>query len=73
LERLRKFLTEVEADEDSYFDNEDNGPRDVLKENFSDHENFREHDTELEEDRMPCVFTYSDYANEWIIRVRLMN
>ncbi|GBO43522.1 hypothetical protein AVEN_263436-1 [Araneus ventricosus] len=28
----------------------DNGPEDVLEENFSDHENFSEHDAESEED-----------------------
>ncbi|GBL76626.1 hypothetical protein AVEN_221140-1, partial [Araneus ventricosus] len=39
-ERLRKFLAEVETDEDSDFDNEDNGPGDVSEENISDHENF---------------------------------
>ncbi|GBN43738.1 hypothetical protein AVEN_219641-1, partial [Araneus ventricosus] len=32
------------------FDNEDNGPEDVLEEIFSDHESFCEHDTESEED-----------------------
>ncbi|GBM80604.1 hypothetical protein AVEN_151510-1 [Araneus ventricosus] len=31
-------------------DNEDNGPEDVLEDNFSDHESFREHDKESEED-----------------------
>ncbi|GBN53374.1 hypothetical protein AVEN_268218-1 [Araneus ventricosus] len=35
LERLRKLLAEVESNEDSDFDNEDNGPGDVLeKKNF---------------------------------------
>ncbi|GBM82226.1 hypothetical protein AVEN_93101-1 [Araneus ventricosus] len=55
LERLCKLLAEVETDEDSDFDD---GPGDVLEENFSDHENFREHDTELEEDRRHCFSTY---------------
>ncbi|GBM82768.1 hypothetical protein AVEN_259905-1 [Araneus ventricosus] len=50
MERLRKLLTEVESEEDTDFDNEDNRPEDVLEENFSDHESFSEHDTELEED-----------------------
>ncbi|GBL92211.1 hypothetical protein AVEN_91542-1 [Araneus ventricosus] len=45
MERSRKLL--VEIDEDADFDN---GPEDVLKENFSDHESFSEHDTESEED-----------------------
>ncbi|GBO45888.1 hypothetical protein AVEN_73402-1, partial [Araneus ventricosus] len=39
-----------ETDEDSDFDNEDNGPENVLEENFSDYEIFREHDTESEKD-----------------------
>ncbi|GBN02826.1 hypothetical protein AVEN_216786-1 [Araneus ventricosus] len=46
MECLRKLLAEVETDEDSNFDNEDNGPEDILEENFSDHESFSEHDTE---------------------------
>ncbi|GBN18160.1 hypothetical protein AVEN_127197-1 [Araneus ventricosus] len=50
MERLRKLLAEVETDEDPDFDNEDNGPEDVLEEIFSDHESFCEHDTESEED-----------------------
>ncbi|GBM69503.1 hypothetical protein AVEN_112303-1, partial [Araneus ventricosus] len=45
IESLRKILPEVEIDEDSDFDN---GPEDVLEENFSDHESFSEHDTESE-------------------------
>ncbi|GBM76653.1 hypothetical protein AVEN_234871-1 [Araneus ventricosus] len=49
LERLRKLLAEVETDEDPNFDNEDNGPENVLEEIFSDHESFCEHDTESEE------------------------
>ncbi|GBL92488.1 hypothetical protein AVEN_174755-1 [Araneus ventricosus] len=49
MERLRQLLFEVETDEDPDFDNEDNGPEDVLEENFSDHESFSEHDTESEE------------------------
>ncbi|GBN07238.1 hypothetical protein AVEN_62712-1 [Araneus ventricosus] len=49
LESLRKLLTEVETYEDSDFDTEDNGPGDVLEENFSDHENFSEYDTESED------------------------
>ncbi|GBL97174.1 hypothetical protein AVEN_57379-1, partial [Araneus ventricosus] len=32
------------------FDNEDDRPEDILEKNFSDHESFSEHDTELEED-----------------------
>ncbi|GBN15596.1 hypothetical protein AVEN_24259-1 [Araneus ventricosus] len=50
MERLQKLLAEVETDEDTDFDNEYNGPEDVLKEFFSDHESFCEHDTESEED-----------------------
>ncbi|GBM95434.1 hypothetical protein AVEN_69527-1 [Araneus ventricosus] len=50
MELLRKLLAEVETDEDPDFDNEDNGPEDVLEENFSDHESFSEHDTESEQD-----------------------
>ncbi|GBN89035.1 hypothetical protein AVEN_112374-1 [Araneus ventricosus] len=50
MERLRKLVAEVETDEDPDFDNEDNGPEDVLEETFSDHESFCEPDTELEED-----------------------
>ncbi|GBL90794.1 hypothetical protein AVEN_215535-1 [Araneus ventricosus] len=42
MERLHKLLAEVETDEDSDFDNEDNGAEDI------DHENFSEHDTESE-------------------------
>ncbi|GBL82119.1 hypothetical protein AVEN_162538-1, partial [Araneus ventricosus] len=34
MERLRKFLAEVETDEDPDFDNEDNGPEDALEEIF---------------------------------------
>ncbi|GBO27453.1 hypothetical protein AVEN_17625-1, partial [Araneus ventricosus] len=37
MERLRKLLAEVETYEDPDFDNEDNGPDDVLEEIFSDH------------------------------------
>ncbi|GBM94822.1 hypothetical protein AVEN_26533-1 [Araneus ventricosus] len=48
MERLRKFLAEVETDEDPDFDNEANGPEDVLDDIFSDHESFCEHDTESE-------------------------
>ncbi|GBN26376.1 hypothetical protein AVEN_5612-1 [Araneus ventricosus] len=44
--RLRKRLAEVETDEDSYSDNEDNGPEDDLEQIFSDHESFSEHVTE---------------------------
>ncbi|GBO06963.1 hypothetical protein AVEN_133197-1 [Araneus ventricosus] len=50
MERLRKLLAEVEIDENSDFDNEDNGSEDVLEEIFSDHESFCEHGTESEED-----------------------
>ncbi|GBM61629.1 hypothetical protein AVEN_122247-1 [Araneus ventricosus] len=50
MERLRKLLAEVETDEDPNFDNKNNGPGDVLEENFSDHESFYEYDTESEED-----------------------
>ncbi|GBN20986.1 hypothetical protein AVEN_263903-1 [Araneus ventricosus] len=56
IERLRKLLAEDETNEDSDFDNEDNGPEDVLEENFSDHESFSEHDTKSEED--------GDFGNE---------
>ncbi|GBN53956.1 hypothetical protein AVEN_13022-1, partial [Araneus ventricosus] len=34
MERLSKLLAEVETDEDPDFDNEDNGPEDVLEEIF---------------------------------------
>ncbi|GBO46289.1 hypothetical protein AVEN_74458-1 [Araneus ventricosus] len=50
MERLRKLLTEVKTDEDSDFDNEDNGPKDIFEENFSDDESYSDHDTESEED-----------------------
>ncbi|GBN73303.1 hypothetical protein AVEN_128603-1 [Araneus ventricosus] len=50
MESLYKLLAEVETNEDSDFDNEYNGPEDVLKKNFSDHESFRKHDMESEED-----------------------
>ncbi|GBM41874.1 hypothetical protein AVEN_8543-1 [Araneus ventricosus] len=50
MECLRKFLAEVETDEDSDFDNEDSGPEDDLEDNFSDHPSFSEHDSESEED-----------------------
>ncbi|GBL99278.1 hypothetical protein AVEN_129041-1, partial [Araneus ventricosus] len=40
-------FAEIETDEDSDFDN---GPEDILEENFSDHESFSEHDTKSEED-----------------------
>ncbi|GBM87892.1 hypothetical protein AVEN_31619-1 [Araneus ventricosus] len=46
IEPLSKLLPEVETDEDLDFENEVNGPKDVLEENFSDHESFSEHDTE---------------------------
>ncbi|GBM64440.1 hypothetical protein AVEN_166683-1 [Araneus ventricosus] len=49
MERLCKLLTELE-NEDPDYDNEGNGPEDVLEEIFSDHESFSEHDTESEED-----------------------
>ncbi|GBM76130.1 hypothetical protein AVEN_98062-1, partial [Araneus ventricosus] len=49
IERLCKLLAEVETDKVPDFDNENNGPEDVLKENFSDHESFSEHDKESEE------------------------
>ncbi|GBN12765.1 hypothetical protein AVEN_90855-1 [Araneus ventricosus] len=49
MERLRKLLAEVGTGADPDFDNEDNGPQDVLEEIFSDHESFCEHDTESEE------------------------
>ncbi|GBO11388.1 hypothetical protein AVEN_119189-1 [Araneus ventricosus] len=48
IELLRKLLAEVETDEDSDFDKEDNGPEEVLEENFSDHEIFSEHATKSE-------------------------
>lgn len=44
MEPLRKLLAEVETDEDLDFDNEDNGPEDVLEENISFHKSFRKHD-----------------------------
>ncbi|GBN01296.1 hypothetical protein AVEN_201317-1 [Araneus ventricosus] len=50
MQRLRKFLAEVENDEGIDFDNEDNGPENILQEIFSDHENFWKNDTESEED-----------------------
>ncbi|GBM90928.1 hypothetical protein AVEN_190111-1 [Araneus ventricosus] len=50
MECFQKLLSEVKTDEDSDFDNEANGSEDVLEENFSGHESFNEHDTELEED-----------------------
>ncbi|GBM49549.1 hypothetical protein AVEN_15710-1 [Araneus ventricosus] len=50
MERLRKIIAEIETAEDSDFDNEDNGPEDILEENFSDRASFSEHDTESEED-----------------------
>ncbi|GBM64110.1 hypothetical protein AVEN_173264-1 [Araneus ventricosus] len=50
IERLRKLLAEVETHEDSDLDFEHNGLEDVLEENFSDHERFRQHDMESEED-----------------------
>ncbi|GBL91000.1 hypothetical protein AVEN_184394-1 [Araneus ventricosus] len=50
IERLLQLLAEVETDEESDFDNENNGPEDVLEENFSDHESFSGHDTESEKD-----------------------
>ncbi|GBN18355.1 hypothetical protein AVEN_268156-1 [Araneus ventricosus] len=34
MQRLRKLLARVETDEDSDFDTEDNGPEDILEENF---------------------------------------
>ncbi|GBL89640.1 hypothetical protein AVEN_104602-1 [Araneus ventricosus] len=50
MERLRKRFAGVETDDDSDFDNENNGPEDNLEENFSNHESLSEHDTESEED-----------------------
>ncbi|GBN41453.1 hypothetical protein AVEN_35503-1 [Araneus ventricosus] len=50
MEHLRKLLAEIETVEDSDFDNEGNGPEDIVEENLSDHESFSEHDTESEED-----------------------
>ncbi|GBM24725.1 hypothetical protein AVEN_141800-1 [Araneus ventricosus] len=50
IERLRKLFAEVETEGDSDFDNEDNGPEDILEENFSNHESFSEYDKESEED-----------------------
>ncbi|GBM70658.1 hypothetical protein AVEN_134184-1, partial [Araneus ventricosus] len=51
MKRLRKLLAEVETE--THFDNEH---EDILEENCSDHENFSELDTVLEED--------GDYGNE---------
>ncbi|GBM66923.1 hypothetical protein AVEN_199899-1 [Araneus ventricosus] len=56
IEILHKLLAEVETHEDSDLDLEHNGPEDVLKDNFSDHERFSEYDTESEE--------VKDYGNE---------
>ncbi|GBM61964.1 hypothetical protein AVEN_136245-1 [Araneus ventricosus] len=70
LHRKKFFLelqtfAEVKTDEESDFDNEDNGPGDVLEENFSDHENFSKHDKESEDDGRHCFFSLiSDYANK---------
>ncbi|GBN76392.1 hypothetical protein AVEN_20462-1, partial [Araneus ventricosus] len=50
MERLRKLLAGVKTDEDSDFENEDNGPEDNLEDNFSNHESFSEHDTKSEND-----------------------
>ncbi|GBL76611.1 hypothetical protein AVEN_147322-1 [Araneus ventricosus] len=50
MDRLRKLLAEDETDEDPDYDNENNGPEDVLEVIFSDHESFCEYDTESEED-----------------------
>ncbi|GBN28574.1 hypothetical protein AVEN_200514-1 [Araneus ventricosus] len=47
MERLHKFLAEVETDDDSDFDN---GPEDGLEENFSEHESFCEAESEEDED-----------------------
>ncbi|GBN40126.1 hypothetical protein AVEN_241280-1 [Araneus ventricosus] len=58
VERLYKLLAEVETDKDSDIDNEDNGPGDAFEENFSDHENFSEQDTDSKEDGRHCFFTY---------------
>ncbi|GBM11630.1 hypothetical protein AVEN_16946-1 [Araneus ventricosus] len=65
MERLRKFLAEVETDEDPDFDNADNGPEHVFEEIFSDHESFYEHDTESEED--------GDYVNEDVNNLELIS
>ncbi|GBL75691.1 hypothetical protein AVEN_154999-1 [Araneus ventricosus] len=51
MERLLKLLAEVETDEDPDLDKEDNGPDNILKHIFSDHESLCEHDTESQEDR----------------------
>ncbi|GBN10730.1 hypothetical protein AVEN_208153-1 [Araneus ventricosus] len=56
MELLHKLLAEIETDEDSDFQNEDNGPENNLENNFSNHEIFSEHDTESEED--------ADFRNE---------
>ncbi|GBM37503.1 hypothetical protein AVEN_224389-1 [Araneus ventricosus] len=48
MERLRKLHPEVETDQDSDFDNEGNGPEDILEVNL--HESFSEHDTESKEE-----------------------
>ncbi|GBN13450.1 hypothetical protein AVEN_79568-1 [Araneus ventricosus] len=50
MECLRKLLAEDKTYEHSDFDHEDDGPEDVLEENFSDRESFIEHDAESEED-----------------------
>ncbi|GBN42358.1 hypothetical protein AVEN_101687-1 [Araneus ventricosus] len=51
MKRLHKLLAEVETHKNPDFDNEGNGPEDVLEEIFFlDHESFSEHDTESEEE-----------------------
>ncbi|GBN64973.1 hypothetical protein AVEN_79973-1, partial [Araneus ventricosus] len=50
MESLCKLLAEIETYEDPDFHNADNGNYDVWEENFSDHESFKEHNTDSEEE-----------------------
>ncbi|GBN22400.1 hypothetical protein AVEN_245392-1 [Araneus ventricosus] len=61
MERLLKLLAAVRTGKDSDFDNEDKGPDDILKENFSGHESFSEHDTKSEK--------HGDSGNEEFVAV----
>ncbi|GBO29041.1 hypothetical protein AVEN_174497-1 [Araneus ventricosus] len=49
-DKMKKINGDFTTDEDPDIGNEDNGPEDISEEIFSDHESFREHDTESEED-----------------------
>ncbi|GBL98385.1 hypothetical protein AVEN_187724-1 [Araneus ventricosus] len=59
---LRKRLAEIEIDEDSDFENEDNGLGNNLEDNFSNYDSFCEHDMESEDD--------GDSGNEEVIITR---